>query len=156
MIGRRAARYSMQLAFLVEGRKSPELHRANKAKLLRTINGEHSKQCLTSLYQIEDKIMQLAFKLIRGMSREISKRVNYLKNECPYPCQPAKRVALRCFAELVLGSIHGLIAGKLKDGISLYECSQDEKILIKELRKCRAEIHSMLASVGCDIADVEN
>lgn len=100
--------------------------------------------------------MQLAFKLIRGMSREISKRVNYLKNECPYPCQPAKRVALRCFAELVLGSIHGLIAGKLKDGISLYECSQDEKILIKELRKCRAEIHSMLASVGCDIADVEN
>lgn len=100
--------------------------------------------------------MFLAIKMIHGMTREISKRVNYLKNECPYPCQPAKRVALRCFAELVLGSIHGLIAGKLKDGFSLHECSQDEKALIKELRKCRAEIHSMLASVGCDIADVEN
>lgn len=100
--------------------------------------------------------MFLAIKMIHGMTREIAKRVDFLKNQCPYPCQPARRVALRCFAELVLGSIHGLIAGKLKDGISLYECSQDEKAIIKELRKCRAEIHSMLASVGCDIADVEN
>ncbi|EFB3061327.1 hypothetical protein FMI35_02760 [Escherichia coli] len=100
--------------------------------------------------------MFLAIKMIHGMTREIAKRVNFLKNECPYPCQPAKRVALRCFAELVLGSIHGLIAGKLKDGKSLYECSQDEKALIKELRKCRAEIHSMLSSVGCDISDAEN
>lgn len=100
--------------------------------------------------------MFLAIKMTHGMTREIAKRVNYLKNECPYPCQPAKRVALRCFAELVLGSIHGLIAGKLKDGKSLYECSQDEKALIKELRKCRAEIHSMLSSVGCDISDTEN
>ncbi|HAY0118112.1 TPA: hypothetical protein JS257_002153 [Escherichia coli] len=100
--------------------------------------------------------MFLAIKMIHGMTREIAKRVNYLKNECPYPCQPAKRVALRCFAELVLGSIHQLIAGKLKDGNSLYECSTEEKALIKELRKCRAEIHSMLSSVGCDISDTEN
>ncbi len=100
--------------------------------------------------------MFLAIKMTRGMTREIAKRVNFLKNECPYQCQPAKRVALRCFAELVLGSIHQLIAGKLKDGHSLYECSTEEKALIKELRKCRAEIHSMLASVGCDISDAEN
>lgn len=98
----------------------------------------------------------LALRIIRGMAREIAKRVAYHQHECPYQCQPAKRVALRCFAELVLGSIHGLIAGKLKDGNSLYECSTEEEALIKELRKCRAEIHSMLASVGCDISDVEN
>ena len=100
--------------------------------------------------------MFLAIKMIHGMTREIARRVDFLKHQCPYPCQPARRVALRCFAELVLGSIHQLIAGKLKDGNSLYECSSEEKALIKELRKCRAEIHSMLASVGCDIADVEN
>ncbi|WP_097414557.1 hypothetical protein [Escherichia coli] len=100
--------------------------------------------------------MLLALKTIRGMAREIAKRVTYLKNDCPHPCQPAKRVALRCFAELVLGTIHGLIAGRLKDGKSLYECSIEEKMFVKELRKCRAEIHSMLASVGCDIADAEN
>lgn len=100
--------------------------------------------------------MFLAIRLIHGMTREIAKRVSYLKHECPYQCQPAKRVALRCFAELVLGSIHQLIGQKLKNGKSLYECSTEEKALIMELRKCRAEIHSMLASVGCDISDAEN
>ncbi|HGX8824184.1 TPA: hypothetical protein ACJIN1_003116 [Escherichia coli] len=100
--------------------------------------------------------MFLAIKMIHGMTREIAKRVDFLKHQCPYPCQPARRVALRCFAELVLGSIYGLIQSKLKDGNSLYECSAEEKALIKELRKCRVEIHSMLSSVGCDIADVEN
>ena len=100
--------------------------------------------------------MFLATKLIHGMTREIARRVDFLKHQCPYPLQPARRVALRCFAELVLGSIYGLIAGKLKDDNSLYECSLEEKALISELRKCRKEIHSMLASVGCDISDREN
>lgn len=71
--------------------------------------------------------MFLAIKMIHGMAREIAERVSYLRNECPYPCQPAKRVALRCFAELVLGTIDKLIAGKLKDGKSLHECSDTEK-----------------------------
>ncbi|EPJ2467903.1 hypothetical protein ACTGJZ_005020 [Escherichia coli] len=100
--------------------------------------------------------METAVRLIHGMAREIARRVDFLKHQCPYPCQPARRVALRCFAELVLGSIHQIIAGKLKDGSSTYECSGEEKAFIKELRKCRAEIHSMLSSVGCDIADVNN
>ncbi|EEC7248304.1 hypothetical protein HVV71_06540 [Escherichia coli] len=93
----------------------------------------------------------LALKIIHGMSREIAERVAFLRHECPYQCQPAKRVALRCFAELVLGTIEKLIAGKLKDGSSLYECSQEEKAFIKKLRLIRADIHSQLASVGCDI-----
>ncbi|EHW5098601.1 hypothetical protein K2806_001420 [Escherichia coli] len=100
--------------------------------------------------------MLLALRMIKGMTREIAKRVDFLKHQCPYPLQPARRVALRCFSELVLGSIYGLIQGKLKDNGSPYEASETEKAYIKELRKCRAEIHSMLASVGCDISDTEN
>ena len=139
--------------------KSPESLPGQQCEIvINELSGEHSNNVLNprSLYQTEDEIMFLAIKMVHGMTREIAKRVNFIRHDCPPQCQPAKRVALRCFAELVLGSIHGLIAGKLKDGNSLYECSIEEKALIKELRKCRAEIHSMLASVGCDIADVEN
>ena len=100
--------------------------------------------------------MLLATRMIHGMAREIAKRVSYLRNECPYPCQPAKRVALRCFAKLVLGSINTLIAGKLKDGFSLHECNEQEKSLVRKLKLIRRDIHTMLASVGCDIADIDN
>ncbi|EPU4380217.1 hypothetical protein ACVW8S_000154 [Escherichia coli] len=95
----------------------------------------------------------LALKIIHGMSREIAERVSFLRHDCPYQCQPAKRVALRCFAELVLGTIEKLIAPKLKDNGSTYECSQEEKMFIKKLKLIRADIHAQLASVGCDIGD---
>ena len=95
----------------------------------------------------------LALKIIHGMSREIAERVSFLRHECPYQCQPAKRVALRCFAELVLGTINKLIAGKLKDGKSLHECSDTEKEFVKRLKLIRADIHAQLASVGCDLED---
>ncbi|EOY7574354.1 hypothetical protein ACQEE8_002017 [Escherichia coli] len=97
--------------------------------------------------------MLLATRMIHGLAREIAERVSYLRNECPYPCQPAKRVALRCFAELVLGTIDKLIAGKLKDGKSLHECSDTEKEFVKRLKLIRRDIHSLLASVDCDIDD---
>ncbi|EFN6125223.1 hypothetical protein FVK23_00335 [Escherichia coli] len=95
----------------------------------------------------------LALRILHGMSREIAERASFLRHECPYQCQPAKRVALRCFAELVLGTINRLIAGKLKDGKSLYECSPDEKEFVKKLKLIRKDIHSQLASCGCDIED---
>lgn len=95
----------------------------------------------------------LALKVIYGMSREIAERVAFLRHECPYQCQPAKRVALRCFAELVLGTIEKLIAPKLKDNGSDYECSQEEKAFIKKLKLIRADIHAQLRSVGCDVGD---
>ncbi|HFF3757674.1 TPA: hypothetical protein ACGCGA_004430 [Escherichia coli] len=95
----------------------------------------------------------LALKVIYGMSREIAERVSYLRHECPYQCQPAKRVALRCFAELVLGTIEKLIAPKLKDNGSDHECSQEEKEFVKRLKLIRADIHAQLASVGCDIGE---
>lgn len=93
----------------------------------------------------------LALRIISGMAREITERVSYLRHECPYQCQPAKRVALRCFAELVLGTINKLIVPKLKDNGSDYECSPQEKQFIKRLKLIRADIHAQLASVGCDI-----
>ncbi|HAW7815376.1 TPA: hypothetical protein JLL51_004472 [Escherichia coli] len=93
----------------------------------------------------------LALKVIHGMSREIAERVSFLRHECPHQCQPAKRVALRCFAELVLGTIEKLIAPKLKENGSDYECSQEEKAFIKKLKLIRADIHSQLRSVECDV-----
>ncbi|EPK3107554.1 hypothetical protein HKC75_004872 [Escherichia coli] len=93
----------------------------------------------------------LALKIIHGMSREIAERVSFLRHECPHQCQPAKRVALRCFAELVLGTIEKLIAPKLKDNGSEYECSQEEKMFIKKLRAIRSDIRAQLRSVGCDL-----
>ncbi|EKM0453507.1 hypothetical protein PTT54_000153 [Escherichia coli] len=95
----------------------------------------------------------LALKVIYGMSREIAERVAFLRHECPYQCQPAKRVALRCFAELVLGTIEKLIAPKLKDNGSDYECSSEEKMFIKKLKLIRSDIHSQLRSVGCDVGE---
>ncbi|EHB7637519.1 hypothetical protein JV463_000495 [Escherichia coli] len=95
----------------------------------------------------------LALRVIHGMAREIAERVSYLRHECPHQCQPAKRVALRCFAELVLGTIEKLIAPKLKDNGSEYECSQEEKMFIKKLKAIRSDIRAQLRSVGCDIGD---
>ncbi len=95
----------------------------------------------------------LALRIINGMAREIAERVSFLRHECPYQCQPAKRVALRSFAELVLGTINKLIAGKLKDGTSLYECSDVEKEFVKKLKLIRRDIHALLSTVDCDIDD---
>lgn len=97
----------------------------------------------------------LSLKIISGMSKEIAERVSFLRHECPYQLMPQKRVALRCFAELVLGTIDKLINMKLKDGKSLHECSQEEKQFIKRLKLIRADIHSQLESVGCDIGEDE-
>ncbi|EME5154238.1 hypothetical protein VYV02_004470 [Escherichia coli] len=95
----------------------------------------------------------LALRIISGMSKQIAIRVAYIRHNCPAQCIAQKRVALREFAELVLGTINKLIAGKLKDGKSLYECSDTEKEFVKRLRLIRSDIHTMLASVDCNIED---
>lgn len=95
----------------------------------------------------------LALRIISGMSKQIAIRVAYIRHKCPAHCIAQKRVALREFAELVLGTIDKLIAGKSKDKNSLHECSAVEKDFVKKLRLIRADIHSMLSSVGCDIDD---
>ncbi|EHB4575423.1 hypothetical protein JX137_000113 [Escherichia coli] len=95
----------------------------------------------------------LALRIISGMAKQIAIRVAYIRHNCPAHCIAQKRVALREFAELVLGTINKLIAGKLKDGKSLYECSQEEKQFVQRLRLIRSDIHTMLASVDCNIED---
>ncbi|EER7558103.1 hypothetical protein [Escherichia coli] len=93
----------------------------------------------------------LSLRIINGMNRQIAKRVSYLRHQCPLAEQPARRVALRCFSELVLGTINDLIAGMLKDGRSLHECNAKEKEFVKRLRLCARDIHAQLRSVNCDI-----
>lgn len=100
--------------------------------------------------------MSLSLLIIHSMSREIAERVAFLRHECPYQCQPAKRVALRCFAELVLGTIEKLIAGKSKDGSSLHECSQEEKEFVKRLKMIRSDIKSQLRSVNCSVMEEDD
>ncbi len=95
----------------------------------------------------------LVLRVISGMSKQIAIRVAYIKHKCPAHCIAQKRVALREFSELVLGTIDILIAGKLKDGNSLHECSEAEKQLVKRLRLIRQDINSMLATVDCEIDD---
>ncbi|MBA8260519.1 hypothetical protein HVW25_07190 [Escherichia coli] len=94
----------------------------------------------------------LALRVVFGIARTVAERVSDLKHS-PLSEQPLKRQMLRLWAEYSLGTINRLIAGKLKDGSSLHECSPDEKEFVKRLKLIRADIHSQLASVGCDIED---
>ncbi|EKO9862802.1 hypothetical protein P1Y09_001204 [Escherichia coli] len=94
----------------------------------------------------------LALKVVMGIARTVAERVSDLKKS-PLSEQPMKRQMLRLWAECALGTINRLIAGKLKDGSSLHECSPDEKEFVKRLKLIRADIHSQLASCGCDIED---
>ncbi|EFG6830426.1 hypothetical protein ACN2VT_000144 [Escherichia coli] len=92
----------------------------------------------------------LALRVVFGIARTVAERVSDLKNS-PLSEQPMKRQMLRLWAEYSLGTINKLIAGKLKDGTSLHECSPEEKEFVKRLKLIRADIHSQLASVGCDL-----
>ena len=94
----------------------------------------------------------LALRVVFGIARTVAERVSDLKNS-PLSEQPMKRQMLRIWAEYSLGTINKLIAGKLKDGTSLHECSPEEKEFVKRLKLIRADIHSQLASVGCDLDD---
>lgn len=94
----------------------------------------------------------LALRVVMGIARTISERVTDLRRS-PLSEQPLKRQVLRLWAECSLGTINRLIAGKMKDGTSLHECSAEEKEFVKRLKLIRADIHSQLASVGCDLED---
>ncbi|HBC0974308.1 TPA: hypothetical protein IGZ69_003308 [Escherichia coli] len=94
----------------------------------------------------------LALRVVFGIARTVAERVSDLKNS-PLSEQPMKRQMLRIWAEYSLATINKLIAGKLKDGNSLHGCSPEEKEFVKRLKLIRADIHSQLASVGCDLED---
>ncbi|HCB2552791.1 hypothetical protein [Escherichia coli] len=92
----------------------------------------------------------LALRVVMGIARTISERVTDLRRS-PLSEQPMKRQMLRIWAEYSLSTINRLIDMKLKDGQSLYECNANEKEFVKRLKLIRADIHSQLESVGCDI-----
>lgn len=92
----------------------------------------------------------LALRVVMGIARTISERVTDLRRS-PLSEQPLKRQMLRLWAEYSINTINTLINMKLKDGLSLHECSDAEKQFVKRLRLIRSDIHAMLESVGCDI-----
>ncbi|EEV6174243.1 hypothetical protein EJP52_08745 [Escherichia coli] len=94
----------------------------------------------------------LALKVVMGIARTVAERVSDLKKS-PLSEQPMKRQMLRLWAECSLGTINKLINMKLKDNGSVYECNSEEKEFVKRLKLIRADIHSQLASVSCDIDD---
>lgn len=94
----------------------------------------------------------LALRVVSGIARTVAERVSDLKH-APLSEQPLKRQMLRLWAEYSLGTISRLISGKLKDGTSLYECSDVEKEFVKKLRLIRRDIHALLSMVDCDIDD---
>ncbi|ENS1093244.1 hypothetical protein ACEZI3_004794 [Escherichia coli] len=79
------------------------------------------------------------------MNRAIAIRVAELK-ETPLAQQANKRTSLRCFAELVLNTIAGLLKNKKGDALS-----PDEKLFYRRCQAVARDIHAQLASVDCDI-----
>ncbi|ENT4928266.1 hypothetical protein ACFFXP_001848 [Escherichia coli] len=96
----------------------------------------------------------LCLKIINGMAREIAERSAYILHSCPACQLPAKRTALRCFAELVLGTINRLISMKQAgDNGSLRNCSDEEQRFVRRLKLIKADIHAQLRSAKCDISE---
>ncbi|HGU1644688.1 TPA: hypothetical protein ACM7BS_003227 [Escherichia coli] len=94
----------------------------------------------------------LALRVVMGIARTVAERVSDLKNS-PLSEQPLKRQMLRLWAEYSLGTINKLINMKSKDNGSVHECNSEKKEFVKRLKLIRADIHSQLASCGCDIED---
>ncbi|MEC9754759.1 hypothetical protein RCT73_08570 [Escherichia coli] len=94
----------------------------------------------------------LALRVVYGIARTVAERVSDLKNS-PLSEQHLKRQMLRLWAECSLGTINKLINMKSKDNGSVHECNSEEKEFVKRLKLIRADIHSQLASCGCDIED---
>lgn len=94
----------------------------------------------------------LALRVVMGIARTISERVTDLRRS-PLSEQPMKRQMLRIWSEYSLSTINKLINMKSKDNGSVHECNSEEKEFVKRLKLIRADIHSQLASCGCDIED---
>ncbi|EPQ8346302.1 hypothetical protein ACUWOL_000243 [Escherichia coli] len=88
----------------------------------------------------------LALRVVQGIARTVAERVSDLKNS-PLSEQPMKRQMLRIWSEYSLSTINKLIA--MKQGGR--ELNSEEREFCKRLKLIRADIHSQLNSVGCDI-----
>ncbi len=97
----------------------------------------------------------LALRIINGMAKQIAIRCSYIRHDCPSYCIAQKRVALREFAELVLGTINTILSMKTTSNgyVSLTNASGEDQLMIKRLKLIKKDIHLQLSSVGCDIDD---
>ncbi|WP_053266662.1 hypothetical protein [Escherichia coli] len=96
----------------------------------------------------------LALRIINGMAREIAERSAYILHSCPACQLPAKRTALRCFAELVIGTINRLISMKVTgENGSLRSCSDEEERFVSRLKLIKSDIHAQLRACNCDISE---
>ncbi|HCO8614345.1 TPA: hypothetical protein OB849_000274 [Escherichia coli] len=96
----------------------------------------------------------LAMRILNGMAREISERSAYILHSCPACQLPAKRTALRAFAELVIGTINRLISMKATgENGSLYNCNAEEERFVRRLKLIKSDIHAQLRACNCDIDD---
>ena len=96
----------------------------------------------------------LAIRILNGMAREISERAAYILYSCPACQLPAKRTALRCFAELVLGTINRLISMKqVGENGSLYNCNAEEERFVRRLKLIKSDIHAQLRACNCEISE---
>lgn len=90
----------------------------------------------------------LCLKILQNMNRAIAIRVAELK-ETPLAQQPNKRATLRCFAELVLNTIAGLLRTKAGG------TTPDEKLFYRRCQLVARDIHAQLRSIDADIdADI--
>lgn len=96
----------------------------------------------------------LAMRILNGMAREISERSAYILHSCPACQLPAKRTALRCFAELVIGTINRLISMKATgENGSLYNCNAEEERFVRRLKLIKSDIHAQLRACNCEISE---
>lgn len=96
----------------------------------------------------------LALRIINGMAREIAERSAYILHSCPACQLPAKRTALRCFGELVIGTINKLISMKATgENGSLYNCNAEEERFVRRLKLIKSDIHAQLRACNCEISE---
>ncbi|ELO6376265.1 hypothetical protein RZG72_001513 [Escherichia coli] len=90
----------------------------------------------------------LALRIATGMARVITRQVNEIRHF--NGDLPMKRQQLRLFSELVFGTFHDLLKHiDAKDAPR----SAEEREFIKRLRMIERDLHTQLASVGCDVGD---
>ena len=90
----------------------------------------------------------LALRIATGMARVITRQVNEIRHASGD--MPMKRQQLRLFSELVFGTFHDLL--KHIDAKNAPR-SAEEREFIRRIRLIERDLHTQLASVGCDVGE---
>lgn len=88
----------------------------------------------------------LVLKVATGMARVITNQVNEIRHS--NSDLPMKRQSLRLFSEYVFGTFASL-KRKLNGG----PVSHEEREFLKRLTMIEKDLHTQLASIGCDVGE---